>query len=118
MFNLEEFKKGVPALTLDGQKRYYVGINPRKHGTSVELVTVDDNGNIHSYYISGNYFGGSCNDNYLAEMYREPKTYWINIYKSKENDGLLIGSLNESFEVATFNSKHDPYYIKTIEVKI
>jgi hypothetical protein len=73
MFNLKDFKAGVAAIDRDGNKYWYVGINPKYKRLASELVFCDKSGRLSDSYLSGSQFNyaESCYD--LVNMDSEPK---------------------------------------------
>lgn len=118
MFNLEEFKAGVPALTRNGDKKYYIGINDRKKGSDRELITVDDDGDVSYYCINGNFYFDCKGGLDLVDMYREPKKYWMNVYLSEDKVSHHVDKLYESEGQAFIYGKIAANYIKTISFEV
>lgn len=116
-FNLQKAIDGKPIVTRDGKKvlDFHYFKNCVQYRQCV-VVIEGNSGSLSEYDCNGRFLRNE-ESNFDLFMYEAPKTYYVNVYKSKhENIGL--GGMYNSKEEALELSHKDGTYIKTIEITI
>ena len=109
MFNLDEFKKGVPAVNKYGEKIMFLGEIPLE--IKYPIIGYSERGDERSYTKDGIFTDERPTNNNLIDMYREPKKVWLHIYKSGNDN---YSAIVHPMDIMPDKSK----IVKTIEVEL